>query len=242
MLQRTFILHPKKLDKTFQYEFAFDYEELNFPIEEGSINAIHARTEGERKGVVLYFHGNADNLNRWGHVSSDFLRRDYDVIMMDYRGFGKSDGKATEKNMYEDASTIYNYALKDYRPEEIILYGRSLGSGVASDLASSVKANKLLLETPFYSIPDVVKEKYPFVLLVVNMNFQFPNFQNIEQLDIPVHIFHGTKDKIVPYKSADKLRKLLKEHDSFLTIPGGGHKDLPTFSSYQERLSEILEN
>ena len=240
MLQRTFILHPKKLDKSHVYDFDFQFKEINFPTEDGLVNAIHAKTENESKGVVLYFHGNADNLKRWGKVSSDFLDRDYDVIMLDYRGFGKSDGKATEENMYEDALAMYHYALEYYDTDELFIYGRSIGSGVASALAARVEAKKLLLETPFYSLPDVVKEKYPFVLLVFRLDFHFPNHEHLETLDMPVHIFHGTKDKVVPYESAEKLRKYLKHYDSFLTIPGGGHKDLPTFSVYQSRLTEIL--
>ena len=240
MLQRSFIFHPIKLDKDYQFAFDFSFEELNFDIPEGKLNAIYSKTNSQSKGVVLYFHGNADNLDRWGHVSKDFLERSYDVIMMDYRGFGKSDGKSTEKNMYEDARKIYDFALKHYDPENILIYGRSIGSGVASALASEVKAQQLILETPFYSLPDVVREKYPFVLLVFKLDFDFPNYKHIEGLDIPVHIFHGTKDNVVPYSSAEKLREHLKNHDSFLTIPGGKHKDLPSFSLYQTRLSEIL--
>lgn len=125
--------------------------------------------------------------------------------MLDYRGFGKSDGKATEENMYEDALAMYHYALEYYDTDELFIYGRSIGSGVASALAARVEAKELLLETPFYSLPDVVKEKYPFVLLIFRLDFHFPNHEHLETLDMPVHIFHGTKDKVVPYESAEKL-------------------------------------
>ena len=240
MLQRTFILHPKKLAKTYVYNFDFSFEELEFPTTDGSFNAIHAYTDQTRKGVIVYFHGNADNLVRWGAYSSDFLQRGYDVVMMDYRGFGKSDGKATEENMYSDALQLYNYVSKQYNAEEIVLYGRSLGSGVASHLAKTNKAKQLILETPFYSIPDVVRQKFPFILQLFELNFDFPNHKNIDGLDIPVHIFHGTKDKVVPFKSAIKLEDYLQEDDSFLVIPGGGHKNLSTFPAYQQRLDKIL--
>lgn len=240
MLQRSFILHPKKLDKSHEFDFNFNYEEKTFPIEEGSIHAIHAKTSEISKGVVLYFHGNADNLDRWGQNCEDFTNRGYDVIMMDYRGFGKSDGRSTEETMYEDAKTIYNYAINQYDQENIIIYGRSIGSGVATHLAETRAANQLMLETPFYSLQDVVKEKYPFILLVVKLKFEFPNFKNIEKLETPIHIFHGTKDRIVPYISADKLRPFLKENDSFLTVDGAGHKDIPTYEVYQSRLDSLL--
>jgi pimeloyl-ACP methyl ester carboxylesterase len=241
MLQRSFILHPKKLDKTYVYTFDFKFEELNIPIEEGFVNAIHAFTNNElKKGVILYFHGNADNLKRWGKVSSAFTSRGYDVVMMDYRGFGKSDGKATEKNMYSDAEKVYEYALKTYNEKDIILYGRSIGSGVAAHLASIKKTKALFLETPFYSIEDVVKQKYPFILLVLSLEFQFPNYSKLDSIETPIHIFHGTKDKVVPYKSAQKLKSLLKDSDTFLTLEGAGHKNIPTFEAYQQVLNDLL--
>lgn len=241
MLQRSFILHPKKLDKSHVYSFPFEYEELDFPVEEGKVNAIHAFTsQEEKKGVILYFHGNADNLERWGYMSEDFTSRGYDVIMMDYRGFGKSDGKATEANMYEDAKTIYAYASEKYDPQDIIVYGRSIGSGVATQLASQNKVKSLFLETPFYSLEDVVKQKYPYVLLLFKLQFEFPNYSNIESLEIPIHIFHGTKDRVVPFESAEKLKGLLKDSDTFLTLDGAGHKNIGSFEAYQKELSSLL--
>ena len=103
------------------------------------------------------------------------MDRDYDVIMLDYRAFDKSDGKATEENMYEDALAMYHHALEYYDTDEVFIYGRSIGSGVASALAGRVEAKELLLETPYYSLPDVVKEKYPLVLLVFILGFHLPN-------------------------------------------------------------------
>ena len=241
MLQRSFILHPKKLDKGYEYQFNFDFDEIDFPTEDGIFNAIHAKTAGESKGLIIYFHGNADNLKRWGSYSDQFLDRGYDIMMMDYRGFGKSDGKATEENMYGDAETLYAYASELYNQEDIIFYGRSLGTGVASHMAFGHHAKALLLETPFYSIPDVVEQKFPFILQLFQLDFDFPNHKNIDGLDIPVHIFHGTKDKVVPFKSAIKLEDHLQEGDTFLVIPGGGHKNLSTYPAYQSRLDEILD-
>ncbi len=242
MLQRSFILHPKKLDKTHVFKFDFEYEEKFFPIEEGDVHAIHAYTSNsDKKGVILYFHGNADNLDRWGKVSSDFLERGYDVLMMDYRGFGKSDGKSTEETMYEDAETMYHELIKEYAPSDIIVYGRSIGSGVATQIASRYKVKKLFLETPFYSLEDVVKQKYPYVLLLFKLQFEFPNYSNIDSLETPIHIFHGTKDRIVPYESAEKLKSYLKDSDTFLTIEGAGHKNIGNFDSYQDELSKLLD-
>jgi pimeloyl-ACP methyl ester carboxylesterase len=135
---------------------------------------------------------------------------------------------------------VYDYVLEKHDSKDIVLYGRSLGTGVASYLAVQKKARLLCLETPFYSIPDVVKHKFPLLLQLFKMDFDFPNYKNIQNLDIPVHLFHGTKDRVVPFKSAKKLEKHLRENDSFLIIPGGGHKNLSSYPSYQERLDLIL--
>lgn len=241
MLQRSFILHPKKLDKSFTYSFDFEFQEIDFPIEDGIVNAIHAFTADiNKKGAILYFHGNADNLDRWGKVSKDFTDRGYDVLMMDYRGFGKSDGKATEENMYEDAEMLFDFLSSKYNSKDIIIYGRSIGSGVATKLASTHKVKALFLETPFHSIEDVVKQKYPFILLLFKLQFDFPNYSNIDALETPIHIFHGTNDKVVPYKSAEKLKSFLKDSDTFLTIEGAGHKNIGSFDAYQDELSKLL--
>lgn len=240
-LQKAFILHPDKLKENYAYSFDHDFKEINLQNEGHTINGLHFFAKNnEQNRVIVYYHGNADNLKRWGQYAEDFLKLGYDVIMMDYRGFGKSGGKADETNMYADGMLYYNYAKSLFPEKNIVLYGRSIGSGVATEIATKVNAASLLLETPFYSIEDVINTRFPFLWIPGDLHFKFNNGEKFNKVEMPIHIFHGTKDRIVPIQSANKLEKHLKKGDSFTTIPKGKHKNLTNFYQFHEALRKVL--
>ena len=120
---------PESLEETYEYQFeGANFEELNLlGSDMGSLNALWFKTESP-KGMVLYFHGNAGNLSRWGNVHEVFTRAGYDVLIYDYRGYGKSTGDLDEKMFYDDAETVLSFAKQHFSEDEIIIYGRSLGS------------------------------------------------------------------------------------------------------------------
>lgn len=239
-LQEYFIFQPVRLDKDFSFQFNQPFEEINLEADDGGkINALHFKSENA-KGVILYFHGNAGNLVRWGELNDEFRAHQYDLFIMDYRGFGKSTGKQTQKTFFNDALQCYDYVAQQYQSEEIVIYGRSMGSGPASYLASQRPAKHLILETPFYSMSSLFESYYPILPKWFTFKFSFKNFKYIKKAEYPVTIFHGTNDIIVPYEGAEKLKTVLKEKDEFISIEGGTHNDLYIFQAYQEKLSEIL--
>lgn len=214
LFQEKLLFLPTSLDQNYGYEFKHDFEELFFKTEdEAFINAIHFKVESpkQRKGVILYFHGNAGNLSRWGTIAEDFVGLDYDVLIMDYRTYGKSQGKLSEKAFYKDAQYCYDYLLKNYNQNEIILYGRSLGTGIASFVAANNKPKQLILETPYYNIADVAQSRFPIFPVKLLLKYNFPNNQHLLKVDCPVTIFHGTEDNVVPYTSGKKLLELNKK-------------------------------
>ena len=240
-IQRHLMLRPIPLDKDYIFQFDQPFKEYYLPAKDGSsINALHFLSEGVQRGVVLYFHGNADNLQRWGQYAIDFTQRGYDVLMIDYRSFGKSKGKVSEEAFYQDAKMAYQWLRQRFMPEEIIIYGRSLGAAVAAQLATQVPARMLLLETPFDRMLTAVKHRIPSLFLPFPLSYQFPNDEFIPQVDYPICIFQGTADDIVPYYSAEKLKPLLKPSDEFITIENGRHKNLRTFAVYQTVLERLL--
>ena len=241
-LQEKILFMPTTLAQEYQYEFRYPFEELFFETAENvSINAIHFKAE-QSKGVILYFHGNAGDLSRWGIVGEHFVSLNYDVLIMDYRTYGKSKGKLSEKGFYDDAEFCYNYLLKSYSEDEIVIYGRSLGTGVATYLASKHEPKQLILETPYYSILDVAKYRFPIFPVSTLLKYKFPSNEFISTVKCPITMFHGTDDSVIPYRSAEKLKTVSpQDQTSFITIEGGGHNNLISFEKYKEGIISILK-
>lgn len=241
-IQSKFIFRPQELPADHQFSFNYDFEEMNFELLNGDfVNALFFPSSKDSKGVILYLHGNSKHIQHWGENASHFIKRGYDFFIIDYRGFGKSKGKITEWNMYEDALTAYAYLSSIYPKEKITIYGRSIGTGVASWLASKEEARMLVLETPFHSIDDILKVKLSVFSKPINIKYNFPTYTYLEDVEYPVHVIHGTKDKVTPYESAIKLTPMLKAGiDSFTTIENGGHKNLSDFNQFHSTLDQIL--
>ncbi|WP_431137207.1 alpha/beta hydrolase [Psychroserpens mesophilus] len=240
-LQEKMLFLPTSLAQDYQYEFKYPFEELFLKTaEDVSINAVHFKTENP-KGVILYFHGNAGDLSRWGNIGEHFVSLNYDVFIMDYRTYGKSTGRLHEEGFYNDAEFCYNYLLKSYSEEEILVYGRSLGTAIATYLASRHEPRQLILETPYYSIIDVAKNRFPVFPVTALLKYEFPSNEFISNVNCPITMFHGTDDSIIPYSSAQKLKSVAPQNNtSFITIDDGNHNNLMNFEAYREGILSLL--
>lgn len=241
VFQEHLLFRPRLLKETYKYHFNAFSEELFISMPDGGrINALHFRAPLP-KGIVIYFHGNADNLTRWGQYHTDFVGREYDFLVYDYRGFGKSTGKFKADTFYEDALHIYEMVRKMYPPEQIVLYGRSLGTGIASTLATLVEARCVILETPYDTLYHAIRVRFPLLWLPFPLRYPFQNIKNMNLIKCPVYIFHGTKDELIRLRSAWNLKSSVRNNGKFYIIRGGFHKNLPEFMAYQEAMDEILE-
>lgn len=241
-LQDKLMFLPTVLEQDYQYQFNFPFEELFFNTEEEAIiNALHFKVE-KPKGVILYFHGNAGDLSRWGTIVEYFVRKDYDVLVMDYRTYGKSIGKLSEDAFYVDAQFCYDYLKERYEESEITIYGRSLGTGIATYVASKNHPKQVVLETPYYSMVDVAKSRFPIVPVKQLMRYELPSYKYIKQVKCKITMFHGTDDKVIPIESAEKLsRSLLNDNITLTVINGGSHNDLVNFDAYHRIIDEVLD-
>ena len=243
VFQKQFIFQGKSLPEDYKFSFSLPHEEINLIAKDGAkINAIYIKTNKKTKGVVLYFHGNADNLQRWANYHTDFTKRGYDFFAIDYRSYGKTKGVPDNINLYSDASLAYNFVRKSYLPEEIIIYGRSLGTGIATRLATQETAHSLILETPYNTLRSVLSTSFIPLWMPFSLKYPLENVHSLPQVPIPVTIFHGTKDRLIAYELAEKLRPVLSEKDTFITILDGGHKNLTDFSEFQQGLDTFLGN
>jgi len=241
-LQEKFLFHPKKLPADHAFSFQLPFNEINLPVStEKNISIVQFTVpDSLRKGVVLYFHGNRQNIERYATYAINFTRNNYEVWMIDYPGFGKTTGKRTEKTMYADAAIFYKMARSKFSKEKIIIYGKSLGTGVATQLASVSDCKRVILETPFYSI-DALLKHYAFIYPVSLMSkFHFPSYEYIKKIESPVTLFHGTKDELIPYKQAVRLAKE-NPGVQLVTIEGGRHNNLNDSPVFQQQLNSILQ-
>lgn len=240
-IQEKLLFLPTVLEQDYQFNFGYNFEELTLESDDGAkLNALHFKVENP-KGVILYFHGNAGDLSRWGIIAEFFVEKQYDVLTMDYRTYGKSTGKLSETVFYSDAQLFYNYLKKSYDENNITLYGRSLGTGIATHLASKNNPKQLILETPYYSITDIAKSRFPFFPVEKLLKYKFSSYQFISDVKSPITMFHGTDDLVVSYQSAKKLFEASpKEQTTFITIKGGNHNNLVDFEAYQLTISKLL--
>ncbi len=237
--QDKLIFQAVKLGRDHTFSFGQPYEEHFIATQEGNeINALWFKP-ADPKGLVIYFHGNADNLQRWGQYAVDITNLKYEVLMIDYRGYGKSNGEPSEKMLYEDAALVWDWAKGRTDHKKIVIYGRSLGSAVATHLAADVQPSLLLLETPFDELKGGTWLRY--LLSVVPLRSRFPTKDYLGKVAGKVVIFHGTDDWVVNLKSAERLKPLLKETDEFVIIPEGRHRNLRDFDLYHTKLAAALQ-
>lgn len=236
-LQEKLLFLPIKLTQDFNYEFTQSFEELFlYPEKDVKINAIHFKAPNS-KGVVLYFHGNAGNLDRWGKITENLVNWDFDVFVIDYRTYGKSIGKLSEEALYNDAQYCYDYLKKSYEEKNIIIYGRSLGTGIASYLAHKNNPKKVFLEAPYFSIADVARRRFPIFPVSMLLKYKLPTNQYLKEVNCPIILIHGMADKVVPFKSGKKLVEMRLPNLNFVPIEEGGHNNLVEFEDYEKALN-----
>ncbi|HKH61735.1 MAG TPA: alpha/beta fold hydrolase [Flavitalea sp.] len=241
-LQDYILFHPVHIKKTQAYGFRIPHKEVNIPYSANStINIVQFLVpDSQAKGVVLYFHGNKKNISWYSNFSPYFTRNHYEVWMIDYPGFGKSTGVFSEEKLYDWALTLYKLARAYYSPDSIIIYGKSMGTGIASQLASIRDCRYLILETPYYDMPSIIDNYFPIYPVNRMIHYKLPTWKYLQNVTATVTIFHGTDDWIIPYRNANRLKPFLKATDSFITVPGGSHNDLYDFPLITEKLDALL--
>lgn len=241
-LQERIIFIAVHSSNKVNYTLASEFEEvfLDTPYN-GRIHGLLIKAQNS-KGVILYFHGNTGSIKRWAVNAEELTSYDYDVFIVDYRGYGKSRGSRSEVAMHADAEEAFRYILDRYTEKDIVIYGRSLGSGFAVPLAKKFPKARLVLETPFYSLLEIAEQQAPYVPIGFLLRFPLRSDEIIGQLKNPLIIFHGTKDRVVPYHSGLKLFENARSaHKQMVTIPGGRHNTLSKHALFREKMREFLE-
>lgn len=228
--QEKLIFFPDKLKKDYQFSFNAKFEEINLTTLDGEIlNGLHFYAKNP-KGAVLFFHGNTNDISRWGGQSDFWLNLGYDFFVFDYRGFGKSSGEIRSENeLYEDANLMFERVLKDFKKDEIVVLGYSIGSGISAKVAENFGISKLILVSPYFNFKDLASSKFPFVPSF-SVKYEIPTNEFISNFtqnspNSQILIFHGKNDDLIEISNARNLAKLLKKDDKLYELDSG-HNDI----------------
>ena len=240
--QEKLIFFPQVLAKDFKFGFQGEFQERYVEMNDGKkLHALLFKAK-DSKGVVFYLHGNAGSLEGWGGVAENFNDLNYDVFIPDYRGYGKSEGSIkSEAQLHRDTQRLYNPLKKDYPENRIIILGHSIGSGMATKLASENNPKLLILQAPFYSLPDVAQNTTPLQILPgFLIKYKFRNGKYLKKVEAPVVVLHGDEDEIIYYGSSLKLKQQFKSGDTLITLNGFKHNNFLTSNKYKKEIEQVL--
>jgi len=241
LLQSKLLFHPTKLQADFQFSTDRPHHETVISTPDGeTISGLFFPAPSDT--VILYFHGNAGSLEGWQFVYDDFASLGYNFLIIDYRGYGKSTGTISEKGFYIDAQASYDYLIaRGFKPQNIVVYGRSIGSGVAVDLAAQREVAGLVLESPYVSIGRLASEKFAYLFPSLYLRYRFDNLSKINNVKAPLLVIHGQRDELIPFAHGQTLYDHFKGKKQIVAVADGHHNDLSDFPQFYPGLRAFLK-
>ncbi len=241
------IFRHQSLPKEYSFQWDEPFKEFFIPVNPKThLNALYFPSK-QKKGLVFYLHGRGGNLaHPWGEVAGDFTKRGYDFFIFDYRGFGKSDGEVSnQKVLLSDVEKVYRFALEEFKLKNIIIYGRSLGTGPATYLSAKYNPQMLLLESPYLNLIDIAAKTNPYLpKFLVHLILKYPLRIDrwIGSVNCPIFLFHGTNDSLIPYHSSLSLEKIYNGSQPLKVtlLDGVSHNHVNKDEMYQITLDQIL--
>jgi len=239
--QEKILFHPSRLDKNHIFKFSNKFEEYSIKTKDGiTLHGLLFKADSSSKGLIFYLHGNAGSLDNWGEVAKTYTDLHYDVFMLDYRGYGKSEGAIEgQEQVFEDNQLVYNELKKKYNENKIIVLGYSIGTGMAANLAATNQPKLLILQAPYYSLTDMMEQTVPIVPTFI-LRYKFATNEFVKSCKMPVIIFHGNQDEVIYYGSSLKLKEEFKKQDSLITLDRQGHNGITDNEHYKKEIKRIL--
>jgi fermentation-respiration switch protein FrsA (DUF1100 family) len=199
----------------------------------------------ESSKVLLWFHGNAENIGMGLPHLKALATLGVNILELDYRGYGKSQGSPDEVGVYRDGEAAYRYLaeVRHFQPKNIFIYGHSLGGAVAVDVAARHPCGGLIVESSFTSVREMARRIFHLPIMEFVPRSRFNSLAKIARVRAPVLIIHGTRDEVVPFDMGRRLYEAAPKPKSFLPVEGAGHNDLSEVGgqAYYERLREFLD-
>ena len=229
-----------KLPPHYRFTFPYLFQEYTIPTADRlELSGLLFKAKAP-KGVILYLHGSHNALNVWGKLAPTYTQLGYDVFMLDYRGYGKSEGQITsEAGLHRDMQTVYDYLKRIYTEQTIVILGHSMGTGPAARLAAKNHPQRLILQAPYYSIADWVHHLVPSID-TTQLRYKLPTYQFVQQTSSPILLIHGDADQAIYLGSSLKLKAYLKPTDELVILKGEGHTELVKNNAYLKALRSFL--
>lgn len=244
LLEQKIIFRPQKLPQQYIFKGNFPLTEFffNFNIDKNPflINVVHVHSK-QQKGVVFFLHGTLNHIQYHLPKTDLFIENGYDVVMMDYPQYGKSKGVLTEPLLHKVIESTF-IKIRDMLPSTSawIIVGRSLGTALASNLATKISAKALVLISPYYSMPDLFHHKVK-LFTFKGLNFKMENFLYLQKVPCNSYILHGTVDKLISISLAKKLIPFLKSPEHFFAVEHANHFNIHQMDFFKEKIKLILK-
>jgi len=224
-------------------QFGLEYSLVRLEVEPGVVaEGWYFEAEGTQK-TILFCHGNAGNISSRIGTAQFLLELGTNVLLFDYRGYGNSTGKPDETGVYADARAFYDWLIvkKHVVPDDLIIFGRSLGGAVAVELARNVTCGGLIIESAFTSTADMGAKLYPYIPTAMLVRHDFNSLAKMKELKMPVLVTHSPADEIIPFEMGRRLYDALETRKWFHEL-SGDHNDLGYFddSGYVEKIKYLL--
>ena len=232
--QEHLMFHFAPVPESYQYQFNTETEDVWLTGQGSHLHGVLFKADENVKArdLVIYYKGNAGNVSSSERLARLFLGMGYDVLSMDYRGFGKSRGELSEENLLDDAERWFDWGLRQYGDQNVRVVGYSFGTTFASHVAAVKAAGNVILFAPMKSIVDMASRRYPYLPEFLT-NYPLRSDEKIAHAPGHVVIYHGTADDVVPFASGEKLKAYLGPDDEFVTVAGANHYTIATQPSVQ---------
>jgi pimeloyl-ACP methyl ester carboxylesterase len=236
--QERLLFHPEKLPAEHRFVMGDDVHETWVDVPGARLNALHLQLP-DPKGVVFFLHGNAGNLESW-FVNADFYRRaNVDLFMIDYRGYGKSSGHIESQSQLEaDVRAAWARVAPRYAGKQRVIFGRSLGTGLAATLAAELQPELTVLVSPYSSMAALAHEHYAWVPQAL-LRYPLRTDEALARVKSPVLLAHGGRDTLIAPRHSEALRAVAPQAQ-LLLVPQAGHNDIHQFDSYLDALRDAL--
>ena len=239
VFQEKLLFFPTRINESFSY--LKEYRNNEIVIKHNDVELHGWLINPDKSTLIIYYGGNAEEVSLNIDDFKDYL--DCAVLLLNYRGYGKSSGSPSQKNLFADALYVYDYVVNktEQKYDRIILFGRSLGAGIAIYLASERKVDRMILISPYDSIVNVAKGHYPILPVRMLLRHPFNSMSYIKDVNVPILAIAAERDNVIPYKHTKNLVNQLGEKCSEVIIKGAGHNDVHLMPLYWDSIKNFIE-